>query len=222
MDEDTCAANFMIRDSKMQKLVYKEDEPITTFIDCVKQLYSGKGISTILVLGGVGDYFDVSDQVIQMIKYEPINVTRTAHEISEKTPVKRVSEEAGKPFYIRERIPLPESINPCNEFGKKRIYAKEVHRLNFGDNIIDLIDLEQLIEISQTKALGYALDYSKKYMDQKSSLKEITCKGIKDIETHGLDILSDQISDHFAEFRLFALAFTMNRHRSFRVRQRKH
>ncbi|MCK5347388.1 MAG: ABC-ATPase domain-containing protein, partial [Candidatus Heimdallarchaeota archaeon] len=52
MDEDTCATNFMIRDSKMQQLVNKEDEPITTFIDKVKQLYLEKNISTILVLGG--------------------------------------------------------------------------------------------------------------------------------------------------------------------------
>ena len=41
MDEDTCATNFMIRDVKMQKLVNKADEPITAFIDKVKQLYLG-------------------------------------------------------------------------------------------------------------------------------------------------------------------------------------
>jgi len=50
MDEDTCATNFMIRDSKMQQLVNKDDEPITTFIDKAKQLYSEKKISTVLVL----------------------------------------------------------------------------------------------------------------------------------------------------------------------------
>ncbi len=222
MDEDTCATNFMIRDSKMQQLVHKEDEPITSFIDSVKQLYSEKKISTILVLGGVGDYFDVSNHVIQMIKYKPIDVTHTAHEISRKSLVKRISEEESNPFHIKERIPLLESINPYNEYGKKGIYAKEVHRLNFGENIIDLIDLEQLIEISQTKALGYALDYSRKYMDQRSSLKEIIDQVMKDIETHGLDILSEQISAHFAKFRPFELAFTMNRLRSFDVVQRKY
>jgi predicted ABC-class ATPase len=58
MDEDTCATNFMIRDQKMQKLVEKDDEPITTFIDKVESLYLNKGISTILVSGGIGDYFE--------------------------------------------------------------------------------------------------------------------------------------------------------------------
>jgi len=88
MDEDTCATNFMIRDSKMQQLVNKRDEPITTFIDRVKQLHTDNGISTILVLGGVGDYFDVSDQVVQMINYQPHDVTSRAHEIAQQSPLK--------------------------------------------------------------------------------------------------------------------------------------
>ncbi|MCK5201477.1 MAG: ABC-ATPase domain-containing protein, partial [Spirochaetales bacterium] len=221
MDEDTCATNFMIRDFKMQQLVHKDDEPITAFIDKVKQLYSEKQISTILVLGGVGDYFDVSDRVIQMIKYKPVDVTHKAQEISGKSLIKRISEDENIPFHIKERIPRPGSINPCNEYGKKRIYAKEVHRLIFGENIIDLTDLEQLVELSQTKALGYAMDYSRKYMDQKYSLKEIIDRVMEDIDIYGLDILSDKISGHFAEFRPFELAFALNRLRGFDVVQRE-
>ncbi len=37
IDEDTSATNFMIRDGRMQKLVAKEKEPITPFIDKVRQ-----------------------------------------------------------------------------------------------------------------------------------------------------------------------------------------
>lgn len=220
MDEDTCAANFMIRDKKMQQLVSKGDEPITTFIDKIKQLYSEKNISTILVLGGTGDYFDVSNQVIQMIKYEPFDVTQKAHEISQMSPAKRESEDEGYPFHVRERIPLPESISPFNEHGKKGIHTSEVRRLTFGKNNIDLTDLEQLIELSQTKAIGYALDYAGKYMDKKSSLKEIVNFIMNDIEKNGLDILSDKISGNFASFRPFELAFTFNRLRGFSVIQR--
>ncbi len=98
MDEDTCATNFMIRDAKMQQLVNKEDEPITTFIDKVKQLYLEKNISTVLVLGGVGDYFDVSDQVIQMINYRPLDMTFRAHEIADLFPAKRKVEDEAYSF----------------------------------------------------------------------------------------------------------------------------
>ncbi len=220
MDEDTCAANFMIRDAKMQQLVRREDEPITPFIDTVKQLYAQKQISSILVLGGVGDYFDVSDHVVQMIQYQPKDVTRQAHAIAKASPINVVAEEDKHSFRIRERILRPESITPRNAYGKKAIYAKEVHTLNFGRHTIDLTDLEQLTELSQTKAIGYALDYARKYMDGKSSLKEIIEKVLRDIEEQGLDILSDRISGHFAEFRPFELAFAMNRLRSLVVTQK--
>ena len=79
--------------------------------------------------------------------------------------------------------------------------------------------LEQLMELSQTKALGYALEYSKKYMDNKSTLREVVNRVIKDIEENGLDILSDKISGHFAWFRGLELAFTLNRFRDFNVIQ---
>ena len=219
MDEDTCATNFMIRDSKMQLLVNKEDEPITTFIDKVKQLYLEKNISTILVLGGVGDYFDVSDQVIQMINYKPFDVTSKAHKIANMFPAKREVEDEAYPFHIRERIPVAESVIPLNENGKFSIYAKEVHRLNFGKHVIDLTDLEQLMELSQTKALGFALEYSKKYMDNKTPLREVVHRVIKDIDENGIDVISDKISGHFAWFRGLELAFTLNRLRGFDVIQ---
>ena len=220
MDEDTCATNFMIRDAKMQKLVQKGDEPITAYIDRVRQLYSEKQISTIIVLGGIGDYFEVSDHVIQMINYKPVDATSEAHKISRTSQTNRENESEETPFNLKDRIPLPDSINPYNDYGKKRIIAKDVHRLHFGETIIDLGDLEQLAELSQTKSIGYALDYAKQYMDQKSSLKEIINQIMKDIDTQTLDVLSEQISGHFAEFRPFELAFAFNRLRGIKVLQK--
>lgn len=40
IDEDTSATNFMIRDDIMQKLVSKDKEPITPFIEIVRDLYT--------------------------------------------------------------------------------------------------------------------------------------------------------------------------------------
>lgn len=220
MDEDTCATNFMIRDLKMQKLVHKNDEPITTFIDKIRQLYLENNISTILVLGGVGDYFDVSDTVIQMIKYEPVDVTKIAQNIAAESPLKRNVEDETYPFQIRERIPQLESIDPTNHYGKFSVYVKETHRINFGKTVIDLTDLEQLIELSQTKAIASAMEYAKKYMNNNLTLKEIIEHVSADIETNGLDIISPIISGNFAWFRGLELAFTINRLRGLDVRQK--
>lgn len=51
IDEDTSATNFMIRDELMQRVVHRESEPITPFIDRIQELYRTYGISTILVAG---------------------------------------------------------------------------------------------------------------------------------------------------------------------------
>ena len=98
----------------MQKLVKKDYEPITTFIDKVESLYLNKGISTILVLGGVGDYFDVSNIVIQMKNYNPIDVTIKAHEISNSTSDKRLYEGKDHQTSLTQRVPVKGCIDPYN------------------------------------------------------------------------------------------------------------
>ena len=220
MDEDTCATNFMIRDRKMQMLVQKNDEPITTFIDKARQLYTELGISTILVLGGMGDYFDISDRIIQMIKYVPVDVTEKAHEIANASPVKRESEEKGITIKPANRIPLPGSVDPLNQYNKKSVYAKEVKRINFGKTVIDLIDVEQLLELSQTKAIMHALQYIIRYIDGKRTLREILDILMQDLNEKGLDILSEKTSGNLAEFRPLELACTINRMRTLKMEQK--
>ncbi len=221
MDEDTCATNFMIRDEKMQQLVSKSDEPITTFIDRVRQLYQEMGVSTILVLGGAGDYFDVADHVIQMNTYTPLDVTANAKAIAKQVTTKREYENTSETFQMSARIPIAGSIDPLNQYGKKGIYSTDTHQLNFGKYKIDLTDLEQLIELSQTKAIGFALEYAKKYMDETTTLNEIVEKVMRDIEGKGLDIISNKISPNFALFRKYEFAFMLNRLRSLKVQQRE-
>lgn len=217
MDEDTCATNFMIRDQKMQKLVEKDDEPITTFIDKAESLYSNKGISTILVSGGIGDYFDVSNIIIQMKNYNPIDVTGKAYEISRSTSNKRVYEGKEHPISINERVPVKDCINPYNYYNKKSVYSTEINRIHFGKNIIDLTDLEQLIELSQTKAIAEAILHINKHFDGKIPLKEIIHKLMCDIEKNGLDVLNNRASGYFAEFRGLELAFAINRLRALKI-----
>jgi predicted ABC-class ATPase len=84
IDEDTSATNFTIRDRRMQALIAKDFEPITPFIDKVRQLYNDYGISTILVMGGSGDYFDVADRVIGMENYLPQDLTIKAKAIAKQ------------------------------------------------------------------------------------------------------------------------------------------
>jgi len=63
----------------MKKLIQKE--PITPFTDRVQEL-SAMGISTILVIGGSGEYLAVADQVFMMDEFLMSDVTAYAKELA--------------------------------------------------------------------------------------------------------------------------------------------
>jgi len=218
MDEDTCASNFMIRDEKMQQLVRKNDEPITPFIDRARQLFDEKGVSTILVSGGSGDYFEVADTVIQMKGYRPYDVTEKASKIANSTKAGRKREGGECKFEIENRIPVPGSIDPLNMYRKKSVFAREVHRITFGRYIIDLTDVEQLLELSQSKAIMEALQLIDTYIDGKRSLMEILNLLEIKLGKEGLDGLSKRITGNLAEFRMLELGCAFNRLRSLKIK----
>jgi predicted ABC-class ATPase len=219
MDEDTCAANFMIRDKRMQELVRKEDEPITAFIDNIRMLYEEKGISTVLVMGGSGDYFELADKVIQMKEYLPEDVTARAHEIAKSNDTGRVK-ESGKGFGSEfVRVPLKDSIDPLNEYGRVRISAPEPDHLIFGQIDVDLEDAEQVKEKAQTKGIGMAILFAKKHMDEARTIDEVIRLVMDEVAAHGIDILDGKLTGDIAGFRGLDMAMALNRMRGFEVKQ---
>jgi len=216
MDEDTSAANFMIRDGRMQQLVAREHEPITAFVDRVRQLYDELGVSTILVMGGSGDYFDVADCVIQLRDFRPEDVTASARNIVRTSPSRRAYEGSARLAQPRSRIlhRLPVTADPQRHL---RISAPDVHQLILGKNVIDLSDVEQLKETAQTRAIGYALRHADKYVDGRTTLGEIIEKVMA--EARDLDVLDPRRTGHLASFRGLDLAAAINRIRGVDLRQ---
>ena len=70
----------------MQMLVSKDKEPITPFLHRIASLYADHGISTVLVMGGSGDYFDVAHVVLMMDAFHPRDVTAEAKAIAAQHP----------------------------------------------------------------------------------------------------------------------------------------
>lgn len=66
IDEDTSATNFMIRDETMRRLVQKE--PIIPYTDRILEL-KNRGISSILVIGGSGEYLKYADRILLLEDY---------------------------------------------------------------------------------------------------------------------------------------------------------
>lgn len=222
IDEDTAATNFMIRDHRMQELVAKAKEPITPFIDRVKQIYQEQGVSTILVIGGSGDYFDVADTVIAMEEYEPRDVTAQARIIADRFSSERLSEAKGSFGSIIPRIPDPRSIDPRKGKHEAKVKTRGLKTINFGTETIDISAVEQLVDTSQTRALADALLYARKrYIDGKRSVSELMDLVMGDIYAHGLDILSSYPIGEYALFRRSELAAALNRLRTLKVHQRR-
>jgi len=217
MDEDTCATNFLIRDQRMQNLVKKENEPITAFIDRVRQLYDEHGISTVLVLGGSGDYLDVADHVIQMKEFLPCDVTGEAKRVIERFPSERAHEGGKQIKNPRPRIPLPDDLEPINEHGHRRIYAPDVRTLMYGKMTVDLADVEQLLEPAQLKAIGLAIEHARKFMNGRKTLREVIECLMEEIERKGLDLLDPHFTGDLVEFRGLEYAAVLNRMREFSV-----
>jgi len=191
IDEDTSASNFMIRDNRMQQLVSKDKEPITPFIDKVVQLYEEYGISTILVMGGAGDYFDVAHRVLMMDEYVPKDVTKKALSIAEKFKTDRRKEGGSSFGKIKSRIPLPQSFDPSKGKRDVRITIKGEKSILFGVHEIDLTHISQLVEEGQLKTIGDAMYYaSEKFMDGKRSLSQVATLVFEEIKAKGLDILN--------------------------------
>ena len=215
IDEDTSATNFMIRDERMQELVAKEKEPITPFVDKVRQLYRDYGVSTILVMGGSGDYFDVADTVIMMDAYTPYDVTSTAREIIKKHETKR-QEEGGTHFgAIAGRTPKAKSFDASRGKRDVKIDVKGLHTLIYGTTTIDLSGLEQLVDSSQTRAIGdIILYYSRKYARQEYALEQGLAQLFDELHHHGLDLLSSRKMGNYAMPRMFEVAAAMNRMRT--------
>lgn len=219
VDEDTAATNFMIRDRRMQQLVAKDKEPITPFIDKVRQLYTDCSVSTILVMGGSGDYFDVADTAIAMDNFQPEDVTKEAKAIAQQYRTERIKEGGDKFGTINPRILLPESIDPSRGNREVKLKVRDVDEVVFGTEEIDLAAVEQIAERGQLRAIAEAIVYAKRqYIEGRTPLPEILDKVMRDIESKGLDILSNLPEGDFVKFRRFELAAVLNRLRSLKVK----
>jgi predicted ABC-class ATPase len=217
-DEDTAATNFMIRDHRMQELIAKAREPITPFVDKIRQLHTDLGVSTILVMGGSGDYFDVADHVIAMESFLAADVSDRARAIASKYSTER-AREGGEHFgEVTPRVPHRESLDPSKGRRDVKISGRGVRTILFGRHTIDLTCVEGLVHPSQVNAIGQALYYARsKYMDGKRPVPEILRLVMENIERGGLDVIDPRHMGDYARFRPLELAAALNRLPTLRV-----
>ena len=220
VDEDTAATNLMIRDRRMQALIAKAKEPITPFIDKVRQLSTEAGVSTILVMGGSGDYFDVADTVIALSDFQPQDVTDQAAAIAQQYPTVRTREGGATFGSITPRQVSLDSFAPKPDRKPSKWKVRDRHTLSFAKDTIDLSSIEQLVDEGQLKAIAAAIDHLQSHhLDQHQSLAQMLTSLMVELESKGLDHISPFPQGSLAAFRSFELAAAINRWRRLQVHQ---
>lgn len=185
IDEDTSATNFMMRDDLMQKLVSKEKEPITPFIEIVKPLYEQKGVSTIIVVGSCGDFFDVADCVIQMDNYETKDVTKEAKELSNGQIIERINHRKLKIDTLFNRVIKKGTI----QAGEKGVKIKTIglDTIIINKEEINLRSVEQIVDNEQLNSIGSIMKWAEdNIVDKGLSLEKFVDKIIYEINKNGL------------------------------------
>lgn len=215
IDEDTSATNFMIRDSVMQQLVSKDKEPITPFIDVARSLYKQKGISTILVAGSSGDFFDIADLVIQMDNYEPYEVTKKAKALSRG--ITNVNENL-KVDIDFNRVILKGTIESSPKGVKVKTLGKDGISINKEN--IDLRAVEQIVDNEQLNTIGAIMKYTEnKLMGKNLTLAQIADNITEELKNNLIGI--ENIKGGYGSFAIVRKQEIMcayNRYRKIKIR----
>ncbi len=187
IDEDRSATNFMIRDGMMKTLI--EKEPITPFTDRVNELHQRQDVSTILVIGGSGEYLSVADKVYMMEDYLIHDVTEkskgicTSYGVMPDIP-KEANWKQSRTLYSENFTPYPQGS------GSERLEVSDMGFVIIGDEKIDVRGLHDIVSGRQLDALGFMLRYleisnTDKKIDVKRRIDDLYAR----IGEEGLDFL---------------------------------
>lgn len=218
IDEDTSATNFMIRDNRMQKLISKANEPITPFLDRIKDLYEQNNISTILVMGGSGDYLEVADLVIMMSSYKVEDKTADAKRIVAAYPNNRQAEQDTPFDKLQPRYPsiAEHDLNKGNR--KASIKSSGLHRIKLGYSEIDLSHIEQLVHSSQTHTITQLLKHIVPSLKGNISFTEVLQLLEDRMAIEGLHQIGNTKDGFLAQVRKLDIAAALNRIRILKMR----
>jgi predicted ABC-class ATPase len=219
IDEDTAATNFMIRDARMRRLVPAAQEPITPYLDRVRQLHDERGVSSVLVVGGAGDYLDVADTTIQMQAYRPRDVTREARHVAAAIPL---GEAAPHPPGVwpapAPRVPDPRGLDPSRGARAERVRSVTTRAIEFGAEEIDVSLLGQLVDPNQCRLIGdVLLACARGLVDGRRSIAELCDLVEQRIAAEGLAAIAAPGFGDRARPRRFEIAAALNRLRSLRI-----
>ena len=149
IDEDKSATNFMIRDELMRRIV--KDEVIIPFTDRIRSIAEQKQVSTILVIGGSGEYLKIADAVLLMHEYVAVDVTEDVKALNlealeEASPVSMEHKRVVKLLGEGTKSLLLQTV--CTEDSKKVLC---------GEHSVDMTAIPSLKTNEQLHSIAWVL-----------------------------------------------------------------
>lgn len=169
IDEDTSATNLMVRDELMQRVISRAEEPIIPYASRVRELYEKAGISTILVIGSSGSYFEKADLVLQMDCYRIRDITEKARAAECSFRQEISGSLSGQPEFpdfqlpeIRRTMHLSSGVQMQKSYrgdhvSEQRLKIRQMGKTAFtvGKQSLDLRYVEQIVDAEQTRTLAF-------------------------------------------------------------------
>ena len=184
IDEDTSATNFMVRDELMQQVIHRDMEPITPFIERVRDIHDRYGISTVLVAGSSGAYFQIADQVIQMDHYIPKEITALAKSAASQYPELKFPDHKPQAPSFERKIKKNPGIR---QKGRVKLKTQGRDSIMIGHDTIDLRYVEQLIDTEQLNTLAQSLRYlEEQIFDGNKTLRQAITQLTQILQKKGL------------------------------------
>ena len=216
IDEDTSATNFMVRDSLMQRVIHPEQEPIFPFLLRMRQLYEQFGVSTILVAGSSGAFFSVSDTIVQMKEYLPVNITERA-----KAAAKAEAECEAQPEVLVkwEDHRIPRQNKDITESRRVKTRGSGTDSVSLNHESVELRFVEQVVDNEQTNLLAAMLrTLEERYFDGHKPLAECVDSLYRKLQTEGFAAASaGSIPGNLAMVRPQEVWAMVNRYRALKL-----
>lgn len=161
IDEDRTATNFMIRDDRMKRLI--QNDPIIPFTDRVRQLYREAGVSTILIIGGSGEYLDIADNVYFMDNYRLHNF-RVQTEQYRVHPYEYYEiQDTVSVCWRQRRTLIPGTLTAFTSSAESGKYKEDMKAdgtvIHLGDIEADLSRIESIVSEEQINAVLWICRY---------------------------------------------------------------
>lgn len=224
IDEDRSATNFMIRDLTMRRIVKKE--PIIPFTDRVRALSEEHGISTILVIGGSGEYLKYADIVLLMEDYNIFDITQDIGSLNKEELIDKVDMTIITTDTSTTKLPIQllktRYLMPQQSFMEfavtKYILIDRTHFIKIDSYITDVTHLTSILSKHQMYSLAWILE---RLLTDENSASDELLKKVKQLSKliKNKDIIETVLSNAydiepwFEEVRPLEIVAAINRMR---------